>query len=312
MKAWLLLFSCNLMWALQFTCIKLVQDQVGPLFTVWGPMTLATLMLWPLVRREGTRPPIAKARKAWLPQVILFLVLALFGVFPGQVLVTIGTRMSLASNAALLMLALPVCTAAMAFFFLGERMKLIRAISFIMAIAGVIFCSMSDLKGFDLGHNYLIGNILILSGVLGSAFYNSYGKRVLETYTELEMLFGTYVAMFFVMTPFVVFKEWHTFTRIGGFTARTWIGLALLAFFHNFLSMVLFLKALNQLDASQAALSNYLITIFGLIIAAVWLGERLTLPAIIGGVMVLAGTLLVTIGEQKSKATPTASAIVAS
>src|SRR5258708_4127705 len=156
MKAWLLLFSCNLMWALQFTCIKLVQDQVGPLFTVWGPMTLATLMLWPLVRREGTRSPITKARKGWLAQAILFLVLALFGVFPGQVLVTIGTRMSLASNAALLMLALPVCTAAMAFFFLGERMKLVRAISFIMAIAGVILCSMNDFKGFDLGATYLI------------------------------------------------------------------------------------------------------------------------------------------------------------
>ena len=28
MRSWLFLFCCNLMWALQFTCIKLVQDQV--------------------------------------------------------------------------------------------------------------------------------------------------------------------------------------------------------------------------------------------------------------------------------------------
>ena len=53
MQSWILLFTCNLMWALQFTCIKLVQDQVGSLFTVWGPMTLATLMLYPLVRLEN-------------------------------------------------------------------------------------------------------------------------------------------------------------------------------------------------------------------------------------------------------------------
>ena len=53
MRSWLLLFSCNLMWALQFTCVKLVQDQVGPLVTVWGPMTLATLMLYPLIRAEN-------------------------------------------------------------------------------------------------------------------------------------------------------------------------------------------------------------------------------------------------------------------
>lgn len=310
MKAWLLLFSCNLMWALQFTCIKLVQDQVGPLFTVWGPMTLATLMLWPLVRSSVATNMPAKSKPAWLSQAILFLVLAGFGVFPGQVLVTIGTRISLASNAALLMLALPVCTAGMAFLFLGEKMRLVRILSFVLAIAGVVLCSMNDFKGFDLGTTYLIGNLLILAGVLGSAFYNSYGKRVLENYSELEMLYRTYVAMFFIMTPLVLFREWHTFTQIGRFTTSTWVGLALLAFFHNFLSMVLFLKALNKLDASQAALSNYLITIFGVAIAAICLGEKLTLPAIIGGVMVLAGTLLVTVGEQKSKVATAESAMV--
>jgi drug/metabolite transporter (DMT)-like permease len=92
-----------------------------------------------------------------------------------------------------------------------------------------------------------------------------------------------------------------TFARVGQFTARTWTGLLLLTFFHNFLSMVLFLKALKQLDASQAALSNYLITVFGVIIAAVWLHEKLTLSAIIGGLLVLAGTMLVTMWEGRNQ-----------
>jgi drug/metabolite transporter (DMT)-like permease len=56
MRSWLLLFACNLMWALQFTCVKLVQDQVGALFTVWGPMTLATVMLIPMIVRERQCP----------------------------------------------------------------------------------------------------------------------------------------------------------------------------------------------------------------------------------------------------------------
>ena len=50
--AWLILFSCNLMWASQFTCIKLVQDQVGPYFTVWGPMLISTLLLAPFVIKD--------------------------------------------------------------------------------------------------------------------------------------------------------------------------------------------------------------------------------------------------------------------
>ena len=77
----------------------------------------------------------------------------------------------------------------------------------------------------------------------------------------------------------------------------TWIGLILLTLFHNWLSMVLFLKALKRLYAIQVALSNYLITFFGLPIAAIWLHERLTLLAVVGGIIVLCSTLLITLWE---------------
>src|ERR1700730_5076207 len=155
MKSWLLLFACNLMWALQFTCIKLVQDQVGSLFTVWGPMTLATVMLYPLVKAERKRTTAIRKTNS---DSLLFCLLALCGVFPAQILLTWGTRMSLASNAALLTLALPVCTAAMAFIFLDERMTPIRWVSFALAIAGVVLCSGRDIHGFSLGATYLAGN----------------------------------------------------------------------------------------------------------------------------------------------------------
>ncbi len=299
MRSWLFLFGCNLMWALQFTCIKLVQDQVGPLFTVWAPMTLATVMLYPLIRAERKVTP-AQTGRGW-KDVVLFFILAFIGVFPGQVLVTWGTRLSLASNAALLMLTLPVCTAVLAFLLLGEKMTPVRWISFGLAILGVLFCSNFDLGELNFGKGFLFGNVLIFSGVLGSSFYNSYGKKVLERYSPMEMLFYTYAAMFVIMTPLTLHQEMDVFARVPHFTAQTWTGLALLTFFHNYLSMVLFLKALKQLDAIQAALSNYLITFFGLPIAALWLGERLTLMAIAGGVLVLGSTLLITIYDELRK-----------
>ncbi|HXX24197.1 MAG TPA: DMT family transporter [Terriglobia bacterium] len=295
MRSWLLLFSCNLMWALQFTCVKLVQDQVGPLVTVWGPMTLATLMLYPLIRAENRDTYKGKGRSR--KDILLFFVLALVGVFPGQVFITWGTRMSLASNAALLMLTLPVSTAVLAIIFLHERMNWGRWASFLLAIAGVLMCSGLDLRGLNFGTSYLYGNLLVLLGTLGSAFYNSYGKKVLERYSPMEMLFYTYVAMFVVMTPLILAQERGVFSHIAQFTLRTWIGLILLTFFHNYLSMVLFLKALKILDAIQAALSNYLITFFGVPIAAIWLGERLTLMAIVGGLLVLGSTLLITLWD---------------
>lgn len=296
MRSWLLLFSCNLMWALQFTCIKLVQDQVGALFTVWGPMTLATLMLYPLVRLEAKHSLSRDWRRS---DIFVFFLLAAVGVFPGQVLVTWGTRMSLASNAALLMLTLPVATAFLAFIFLHESMTPIRWVSFALAIVGVLMCSDIDFRSLHFGKGYLYGNILIFLGTLGSAFYNSYGKKILERYSPTEMLFFTYVAMLLIMTPLTLSQESRVFATIPHFALRTWIGLILLTFFHNYLSMVLFLKALKQLDAIQAALSNYLITFFGIPIAAIWLKEQLTLVAIIGGVLILGSTLLITAWENR-------------
>jgi drug/metabolite transporter (DMT)-like permease len=269
-------------------------------------MTLATLMLYPLVRAE-TRASSPTASRNW-KDVVLFLILALIGVFPGQVLITWGTRLSLASNAALLMLTMPVCTAVLAFLLLGERMTRIRWISFGLAILGVLFCSNFDLGQLDFGKGFLLGNLLILSGVLGSSFYNSYGKKVLERYSPMQMLYFTYLAMFAVMTPLTLYEETDVFARIPQFTLQTWIGLVLLTFFHNYLSMVLFLKALKQLHAIQAALSNYLITFFGLPIAAIWLGERLSVTAVVGGIMVLASTLLITIWDEFRKPVSAAAA----
>jgi drug/metabolite transporter (DMT)-like permease len=292
LTSWFFLFSCNLMWALQFTCIKLVQDQVGPFFTVWAPMAIATLLLYPLVRkRESLRLHRGDA--------LLFLMLAGFGVFPGQFFVTWGTRLSLASNAALLMLALPVCTAVMARFFLGERMTRVRWASFAAAIAGVLLCSGINFGALDFSGTFLAGNLLIFAGLNGSAFYNSYGKKVLERYSPMAMLFWTYVAMMVLLTPVTLASEWEVFSRVPAFTAGTWTGLILLTFFHNFLSMVLFLRALHVLDATQAALSNYLITFFGLPISAIWLGEQLTPMMIAGGIAVLISTLAITLWDRQ-------------
>ena len=297
LASWASLFACNLMWALQFTCIKLVQDQVGPLATVWIPTTLSALMLWPIVRAERNAH-----RKAGLPpatsfmlsgMVRTYLLLVLLGVVPGQLLMTIGTRYSLASNAAMITLALPVTTVLFAVLFLKERMNAARWASFAMALAGVVLASAGTLRQVHFNQGQLFGNLLVFLAILGSSFYNSYGKKALAHHSPIEMLFWTYLFLTICLTPFTLAMEPETFAHIAHFTAQTWTGLALLTFFHTFLAMVLFLTALKHLDAIQTALSNYLIPLFGIPIAAIFLGERLTPAAIAGGALILVSTLLI-------------------
>jgi drug/metabolite transporter (DMT)-like permease len=301
-RDWLLLLACNFIWASQFVTVKIVQQEMGPVSATFFPMILATLVLIPIVELERRN---ARAKKASIPRrdIFEFLLIGVLGQVVAQLFITWGVRYSLASNAALLMLALPVSTAVMAYIFLKERMTRVRWISFALAIAGVIECSGVDWKQLNLASpRFLLGNLLIFASVNGSAFYNVYSKKMLTRYTPLQVLLYSYYAVFVVLLPITAYSEPEGFRNLLHFSGAVWIGLLALAFFQYCLSMVLFLNVLTRLDATQASLSNYLIPFFGIIIAAVVLHERLTKYMVLGGLLVLASTLLVTVYEERQRA----------
>lgn len=292
--AWTVLLFCNLIWSFHFTSIKLTQDQVGPYFTVWAPMLLATIFLAPFVIKD-----FRKGKKK-LKDVLIFVQLGALGAFPSQVLMTWGTQYSLASNSAILVLALPVITAVFAFFILGEKMNKIRWLSFAIAIIGVVLCSTDDIKNMDLSSKYALGNLLIFLAIIGNGYYNVGCKKIAEQYTEMEMVFYTYLVLVIMLTPLVLYYEPEMFAKVPTFTTKTWLGMASLTLFHNFLSMILFFRVLKYLDATQVALSNYMITFLALPISTIFLGETLKVPAIIGGVLVLISTLILTIVDNRN------------
>jgi drug/metabolite transporter (DMT)-like permease len=304
LRDWALLLICNLIWASQFVLVKIVQEQMGPVFATFFPMTLATLLLIPIVHRErrkqqarGAPSPLRRPRDVWE-----FVLIGVCGQVVAQLFITWGVKLSLASNAALLMLALPVSTAVMAYFFLGERMSGIRWLSFGLAIAGVLECSGVDWKELNLtSGKFLAGNVLIFLSVNGSAFYNAYSKKLLGRFSPLQVLLYSYYAVFAFMLPITLSLEPQGFRQLPHFGAAVWLGLIGLALLQYFLSMVIFLNVLTRLDATQAALSNYLIPFFGVLIAALY-GERLTGYMVIGGILVLASTLLITVHEERQRA----------
>ncbi len=303
LRDWVLLLFCNLIWASQFVLVKVVQRQMGPVFATFFPMALSTLMLIPLVKREREKNSDRPPGRLPLHDVFEFILIGLFGQVVAQLFVTWGVRLSLASNAALLMLALPVSTAVMAYFLVGERMTPVRWVSFALAIAGVLECSGIDWKELNLASSkFLLGNLMIFFSVNGSAFYNAYSKKLLGRYTPLQVLLYSYYAVIAFLFPIALYAEPEGFRNLSHFSPVVWLGLAILAAFQYFLSMVMFLNVLTRLDATQAGLSNYLITVFGVLIAAIVLHERLTTFMIAGGILVLASTLLVTVYEERQRA----------
>lgn len=302
LRDWSLLLLCNFIWASQFALVKLVQDEVGPLVTTALPLVLATLLLTPLVVwRRRARPSHERAALR-VADLAGLATIGLFGQVVAQLFATWGTQRSLASNAAVLSLSLPVATALMAFALLGERMTRLRWLGFGLAIAGVLVSSGEDLRAADLGgRRFLLGNAMVFLGVLGSAFYNVYSKKLLVRFTPLEVLLGSYIAACLLLVPVTLALEPVGPDQLAALSVRGWTGLLLLAVFQYCVSMIIFLTVLRRLDATQAAVSNYLIPGFGIVIAWLVLGERLRPAAIVGGALVLASTLLVTVWEDRGK-----------
>lgn len=305
---WGLLLACNFTWASQFVLVKEVEDRLGPITTTAAPMLAATLLLLPIVawhrRRHGGG---ARVRRA---DVVAFVALGVFGQVAAQLCVTWGAQLSLASNAAVLTLTLPIATALMAYPLLHERMTGVRWVAFALAIAGVVVSSAGDFAGADLtARGAMVGNALVFVGVLGSAFYNVYGKKVLERFSALEVLLYSYYAACAVLLPLALLAEPSGPRDLLRLPARGWTALGLLAGLQYCFSMVVFLTVLTRLDATQAALSNYLIPVFGVLIAWAVRGERLSWGSGLGGLLVLLSTLLVTVYEARRAARPAAAVV---
>jgi drug/metabolite transporter (DMT)-like permease len=113
-----LLALVNLIWATQGTAVKFLEGKLGPIAITFLPFYVTTLLFVPLLMRERRRNPraVAITRADWLR----FAVAGVGGQVLAQLGMTWGITKSLASNAAILNLLIPVLTAVLASFMLRE------------------------------------------------------------------------------------------------------------------------------------------------------------------------------------------------
>ena len=288
----LLLALVNLIWAAQGTGVKFLEGKLGPIAITFLPFYVTTLLFVPLLLRERRRNPQAAAisRADWLR----FTAAGVGGQVLAQLGMTWGITKSLASNAAILNLLIPVITAVLASFMLRERITLLRVACLILGLAGVFLLSGQDLKQSSfLKAHFLVGNLLILAGCLGSAFYNVYCKGLLQRFQEIEILIFSYVTASIASVPLLIWVEPFHLAQLTALDARGWLAFGYLAIFMYGLSMVLFFYVLQHLPVTVASASLYLVPVFGILLAAVLLGERLTPIAIVGAAVVLLCTVAI-------------------
>lgn len=287
-----LLALANLMWAGQGPAVKFLDKLLGPIALTFLPFYVATVLLIPLLvwERRGNPDAVWPSREDW-PK---FAAAGILGQIAAQLGATWGILLSTASNFSILNLLIPVLTAVLATFMLRERMTALRVTCLLIGLAGVLLLSVGDLRQTSMINlKYLGGNLLILVGCLGSAYYNVYCKGLLSRFGMTEILIYSYIVASVVSIPLLFTVEPFHLSTLAAFDWKAWSSFAFLAIFMYGLSMILFFYVLRHVAVTVASLSLYLVPVFGVLLARLFLHESLTLVSICGAAIVLTATLLI-------------------
>jgi len=301
----LLLVLVNFMWATQYTAARIATRKLGPITVTLLPMVMAALLLGfvLLSRRRSDRAEVPGERGSFGRQFLNFLTLGIVGCFVGQFCLVFGVKLSLASNASVITLAIPVMTAILATLLLGEKMSRLLWISFVLAILGVLLVSDVDWRTVHIFRGkYLAGNAVILVACFGSAFYNAFSKRMLRTFTPLEVLVYSYIVAGSALFTAMLVREPLSWQQLASLGLAVWLSLATVAFLCLTSAMLLFFWVIKRIDLTRAALSFYLLPVFGVLISTVTLKEKVRWQLLAGGILVFIGAFLATKYGEREKA----------
>ena len=268
---WLLLLALSLLWGASFFFYK-VMDSELPVFTiVLGRVGVAALALNLLLAVRRDPMPLTPA--LWRDFLVLgFLNCAVpFSLFAwGETRITSGL-------AAILNAATPIFTILVAQIFTqDEKLNWNKTIGVLFGFAGV---------GVLVGPDALRanGDVLAEAGCLAAAlsygFASVYGRRF-RGLAPLKVATGQVTASSIILLPFclAVNRPW----LLPMPSVAVWGALAGIALLSTALAYILFFRILAAAGATTIGLVTLLIPVSALLLGAAFLGEQVTLPAVMG------------------------------
>ena len=265
-------------WASAYAGIRNALQAFGPGEVALARLIVAAVVLAPYAVATRMRMPEARD----LP-VILFAGLLAFAVY--HVALNYGEITVSAGAAGVLIATAPVYTALLAAAFLGERLRPLGWAGMAVSFTGAALISVDEGGGFTLDP----GAFLILLSAVCVSVYFVFQKPYLAKYGALA--FTTYAI--WAGTVFVLPYLPGLFSQSLAASAGTTLVLVYLGLFPTALGYVTYAYAMSRMDASVAVSFLYLIPVLAYLIGWAWLGETPTPLSVIGGLLALAGVVLV-------------------
>lgn len=164
-----------------------------------------------------------------------------------------------------------------------EKLTGKQIICFVMATAGQVLITgtagggKQDLLGiaFGLGAATLYATVMLV---------NKFIKGV----TGLHRTFIQFLSAVIVLVPYVAVTSGFS---LGGLNSTGWVNLLIVGLVHTGITYCMYFAALKELPGQKVAILSYIDPLVAVLISVILLNEGITVPQIIGGILILGFTL---------------------
>jgi len=279
----LLLSLLGTIWGTSYLFIKVIVAEV-PVFTlVAGRLTLATIILWGILRAQGLSLP--RSRRMWGA----YAVLGLLGMAVPYSLISWGEQYISSGLASLLQATTPIFTVILAHFLTDdERVTIAKIIGVVIGFVGVGFLILPDLRQ-GLRAN-LLGQLAIVGSSLCYAGAAIYIRSRLRGQPPLVSTAGQLTMGTVYMLPASLLIDRPLGLSPSLPALASWIVLAVLG---TVVAYVIYFTIIERSSATFVTMVTYIIPINGLMLGALVLNESLDVTVLGSLVLILLGVLLV-------------------
>ena len=273
-RTWILMWALALLWGASYLFIKVALEDMHPVFLVWSRLVLAAAVLIPLAARAGAL--------RGLP-VRPIVVLASIQVVAPFLLITFGEERVASSLTGILVASAPIFTALLGMAGFGsDRVSGWSFAGILIGVAGVAMLFGVDLTS---SAHALVGGLMILVASFGYAVGAIYLRTRLRGVPSIGVAAGSMSASALILTVPAAFAVPAAAPDLEGLGSILALGVG-----GTGIAFAIFYKLISEVGAAKASIVAYLAPGFALAYGASLLGEPVTLGAVIGLALILAGS----------------------
>ena len=268
------------LWGGSFLFMRIAAPAFGPIALVFLRVAGAALLLVPLLALRGE---LAALHRHWRP-------IALVGVVNSALPFLCFAYAALSINAgvsAIFNSATPLFAAIVAWLWLGDRLTPLRLLGLAIGFAGVLWVGAGNTGLAPGGSMWAV--VACLAATISYGTAPSLTKRRLTGVPPLAVAAGSQVAATLCLAVPAALA-WPSVNP----SATAWLWVALLAFLSTGVAYALYFRLIANAGPANAVAVTYLVPIFAVLWGGLFLGERLTLPLVLGCAVIFIGTALAT------------------